>query len=261
MGELTGVNPVTLRAWQRRYGLLKPERTAQGHRLYAPQDLARIRLILSWLERGVSIGKVRPLIEAGESLPPGREALEELDAVKATLDGLDRRRLERGLIEVMKHYPLPVYRQQLIAPIETYLATLPEAVAAVTQALWQGVLIERCGALLAGARERGGRPALLISFDSQCGAELWLSALELMSQGLQPTLLAPITPTLDGLKSMLAAMDAPLLVVTGERRLTPAAWTQLQRLLTAQPCELRLLGSVATIHQDELSLLAQGDIA
>ena len=37
IGELarrTGVNPVTLRAWERRYGLLKPQRTANLHRLY-----------------------------------------------------------------------------------------------------------------------------------------------------------------------------------------------------------------------------------
>ncbi|OOE97942.1 hypothetical protein BZG79_15885, partial [Salinivibrio sp. MA427] len=34
VAEQTGVNPVTLRAWQRRYGLLSPARTAKGHRLY-----------------------------------------------------------------------------------------------------------------------------------------------------------------------------------------------------------------------------------
>jgi hypothetical protein len=28
---ITGVNPVTLRAWERRYGLIKPARTAKGH--------------------------------------------------------------------------------------------------------------------------------------------------------------------------------------------------------------------------------------
>jgi len=31
VAEQTGVNPVTLRAWQRRYGLLSPARTAKGH--------------------------------------------------------------------------------------------------------------------------------------------------------------------------------------------------------------------------------------
>ncbi|MBT8131818.1 MAG: MerR family DNA-binding transcriptional regulator, partial [Gammaproteobacteria bacterium] len=30
--SLTGINAVTLRAWERRYGLVKPKRTAKGHR-------------------------------------------------------------------------------------------------------------------------------------------------------------------------------------------------------------------------------------
>ncbi|MCB1806061.1 MAG: MerR family DNA-binding transcriptional regulator, partial [Candidatus Competibacteraceae bacterium] len=32
VASLTGVNPVTLRAWERRYNLLRPTRTAKGHR-------------------------------------------------------------------------------------------------------------------------------------------------------------------------------------------------------------------------------------
>ena len=45
----TGVNPVTLRAWQRRYGLVVPQRTAKGHRLYTEQDVRRsARSSLGW---------------------------------------------------------------------------------------------------------------------------------------------------------------------------------------------------------------------
>ena len=39
LSSLTGVNSVTLRAWERRYGLLKPQRTPKGHRLYSMQDV------------------------------------------------------------------------------------------------------------------------------------------------------------------------------------------------------------------------------
>ncbi|MEB2861429.1 MerR family DNA-binding transcriptional regulator, partial [Staphylococcus sp. GCP4] len=37
---LCDINPVTLRAWQRRYGLLKPQRTDGGHRLFNDADIA-----------------------------------------------------------------------------------------------------------------------------------------------------------------------------------------------------------------------------
>ena len=36
VSHLTGVNAVTLRAWERRHGLIKPQRTPSGHRLYGP---------------------------------------------------------------------------------------------------------------------------------------------------------------------------------------------------------------------------------
>ena len=35
----TGLSPATLRAWERRYGLVKPERSLGGHRLYSEHDI------------------------------------------------------------------------------------------------------------------------------------------------------------------------------------------------------------------------------
>ena len=39
---LCDINPVTLRAWQRRYGLLKPQRTDGGHRLFNDDDIEEV---------------------------------------------------------------------------------------------------------------------------------------------------------------------------------------------------------------------------
>ncbi|MDU1268613.1 MAG: MerR family DNA-binding transcriptional regulator [Escherichia coli] len=45
---LCDINPVTLRAWQRRYGLLKPQRTDGGHRLFG-----NLHSLRTWIkERG-----------------------------------------------------------------------------------------------------------------------------------------------------------------------------------------------------------------
>lgn len=59
VSELTGVNAITLRAWERRYGLIQPQRTEKGHRLYSMQDVEFIRAVLDVLKQGVSIGRVR----------------------------------------------------------------------------------------------------------------------------------------------------------------------------------------------------------
>mgnify|MGYP000620965887 FL=1 len=50
ISNLTGVNAVTLRAWERRYGLIRPKRTPKGHRLYTESDLERIKRVLELLD-------------------------------------------------------------------------------------------------------------------------------------------------------------------------------------------------------------------
>jgi DNA-binding transcriptional MerR regulator len=65
----TGVAAVTLRAWERRYGLVKPERTPKGHRLYSQQNIEQIHQIVSWLDRGVSVSKVAVLLSEPKLLP------------------------------------------------------------------------------------------------------------------------------------------------------------------------------------------------
>ena len=56
IGELSrrvGVSAELLRAWERRYGLLRPERSSGGFRLYGREDEERVRLMQGHLEAGV----------------------------------------------------------------------------------------------------------------------------------------------------------------------------------------------------------------
>ena len=62
VARLTGINPVTLRAWERRYGLIQPTRTESGHRLYSVSDIEAVREVMGWLERGVAVSKVAELL-------------------------------------------------------------------------------------------------------------------------------------------------------------------------------------------------------
>lgn len=67
---LCDINPVTLRAWQRRYGLLKPQRTDGGHRLFNDADIDRIREIKRWIDNGVQVSKVKVLLSSDSSEQP-----------------------------------------------------------------------------------------------------------------------------------------------------------------------------------------------
>jgi DNA-binding transcriptional MerR regulator len=54
----TGILPVTLRAWERRYRLLKPKRTAGNYRLYSDREIALLRWVRSRMEAGQTISRV-----------------------------------------------------------------------------------------------------------------------------------------------------------------------------------------------------------
>jgi len=54
----TGFSPMLLRAWERRHGLLEPERGSGGHRLYTEDDLQVLLHVKELLDQGSSIGEV-----------------------------------------------------------------------------------------------------------------------------------------------------------------------------------------------------------
>lgn len=55
LSERSGVRPVTLRAWERRYDLLDPDRLDNNYRLYSERDIQIIRWITHRLDEGLSI--------------------------------------------------------------------------------------------------------------------------------------------------------------------------------------------------------------
>ncbi len=63
LANLTGVNIGTLRAWERRYGLLTPHRTASGHRLYSQDDVNLINEVVGILDQGVPISRAEAVLQ------------------------------------------------------------------------------------------------------------------------------------------------------------------------------------------------------
>ena len=90
LSERTEVNTVTLRAWERRYGLLKPKRSSKGHRLYCEQDVATIERVLALVARGVPISKVKPLLNDDAPLSVDQDDAENWSAsISQLLTALD----------------------------------------------------------------------------------------------------------------------------------------------------------------------------
>ncbi|MBA2566109.1 MAG: MerR family transcriptional regulator [Gemmatimonadetes bacterium] len=68
VARLTGVHPSTLRAWERRYGLIQPQRTPAGHRLYSEVEIARVRTVARLATEGIPYGHIAEILER-EGLP------------------------------------------------------------------------------------------------------------------------------------------------------------------------------------------------
>jgi MerR family transcriptional regulator, light-induced transcriptional regulator len=86
IGELarrTGASPEVLRAWERRYGLLRPARSHGGFRLYTAADEARIRRMRDYLDRGVAAAEAARLALDAEASGPGLGTSEPIVAAPA----------------------------------------------------------------------------------------------------------------------------------------------------------------------------------
>jgi DNA-binding transcriptional MerR regulator len=93
IGELSdrvGESPTLLRAWERRYGLLSPVRSAGGFRLYGTEDERRVRAMQALLAAGVS---ARQAAEAVLSTPAGEVPAAPASASRPAGDGIEDRRL------------------------------------------------------------------------------------------------------------------------------------------------------------------------
>ncbi len=59
--ERTGLTPHVIRAWERRYGAIKPERSAGRQRAYGDAEIARLTLLGRAVRNGHGIGKIANL--------------------------------------------------------------------------------------------------------------------------------------------------------------------------------------------------------
>jgi DNA-binding transcriptional MerR regulator len=74
----TGMTVPTLRAWERRYGLLVPVRTAGGHRRYSEEDVRRVLAVLELVRRGWAVGAAARQVAGRRSAPPAARPVDEL---------------------------------------------------------------------------------------------------------------------------------------------------------------------------------------
>lgn len=126
VSTLTGVNPITLRAWERRYGLIRPVRTAKGHRLYTRDQIVLINRVVSLLEKGISISQVRSALKLPAQ--PEGDFDDEDNAITpvwgqyqarmvAAIIRFDEEELDNVYNEALALYPINIVTHSLLVPL------------------------------------------------------------------------------------------------------------------------------------------------
>ncbi|HER35310.1 MAG TPA: MerR family transcriptional regulator, partial [Halothiobacillaceae bacterium] len=90
VSQITGVNPITLRAWERRYDLIRPTRTPAGHRLYSQQDIRTIQRIQELAESGMGFAQIALLLDQEDQQPTAKPRPEPVPRQAPPRSLLDR---------------------------------------------------------------------------------------------------------------------------------------------------------------------------
>ncbi|GEK74435.1 MULTISPECIES: MerR family transcriptional regulator [Halomonas] len=259
VSRLTGVNAVTLRAWERRYGLIQPKRTPKGHRLYAKDDIARVERILQWLNRGVPVSQVRELLEQPEIVeapPPaaGDWGSQRQQLIKA-VEALDLERLEALFNQALALYPVATCLDELWQPV---LRELEERWddrlgADLQRRTLEAFLRTRIGTRLYHANARAGGSTLLIVPLPDDGP-LWglLAALAAADRGYRVQWLDAALPPQELPLAVERFHATALLLASGRAERADLVRRQLPRLAEQLEVPVALCGPVARIRAADL---------
>jgi MerR family transcriptional regulator, light-induced transcriptional regulator len=125
LGQRVGVSPDLLRAWERRYGLLRPERSPGGFRLYSPDDEARVRRMVAHLGRGLAAAEAARMAESAEigQLSVGDPVSGYVDDLRRALDTFDEAAVQKWFDRAIWTFSLDNIIGDIVLP---YLVELGE---------------------------------------------------------------------------------------------------------------------------------------
>ncbi len=121
----TGVTVATLRAWERRYGLLDPHRTDGGHRLYREVDVERVRSMSRLLDEGWSAaaaarGVLRKPAEVVELRPVSGSADAAADLIgrlERAVDAFDAGAADAVVDDTFARLQVPSALEEVLLPV------------------------------------------------------------------------------------------------------------------------------------------------
>jgi DNA-binding transcriptional MerR regulator len=248
IGELSrrvGVSEHVLRAWENRYGLLQPARSAGGYRLYSTDDQSRVRRMQVHLAGGLAAAQAAQAVLAGER--PGGDVAESADALRRALDELDEPEAQNVLDRLLTELTVERVLRDVVVP---YLRDLGErweqgAVSVAQEHFASNVVRGRLAALARGWGGGRGPQALLACPPNELhDLGLLIFGIVLNRGGWRVEYLGANMPMLDTIR--VTSQIRPDLVVMAATTRKRFAAVRAELTAVAQLAPLVLAGAGAT---------------
>jgi len=257
ISELTGIKAMTLRAWERRYALLNPERTEKGRRLYSKSDLEKIHAVKILLAAGVPISRAAETINNGE--PVKQEKIESpnnwqqyITAIKKSIENFDEDELDATYHEVSSLYPVDMVTEKLILPLLKLLGEDWEKnnIGVAEEHFFSAYLRNKLGARFhTQNRFTVGDPIIVAGLpgdNHEFG--LLLFSLTLLNSGIKVLLLGPNLP-LNDLEAMIHKVHPSTIVLAGSRNMEAEQIAiELKTIQDRKKIKIFVGGPISVIH-------------
>jgi MerR family transcriptional regulator, light-induced transcriptional regulator len=255
-----------LRAWERRYGLPRPARSAGGFRLYTETDARRFRQMQAHLARGLSAAEAARTALMHDAGPgPGHlpaTARELAGALRQALDAFDEPAAQAVLDRLMSDLSLTAVLREIVLP---YLAELGErwerGAASIAQEHFASNLIRgRLAGLARGWGDGyGPRAVLACPPGERHDLALMIFGIALNRTGWRIDYLGADTPVEELTRTVHARRpDLVVLAATRPKALEPLA-AQLTALARAAPLVLAGAGASPRLAAAVGARLPAGD--
>jgi methanogenic corrinoid protein MtbC1 len=269
----TGIAADTLRAWERRYGLPMPQRSAGGHRLYSQRDIETIKWLMKRQEDGLSISRAVDLWkeEAASGLDPlagssstAATALVpvQYQAANATLDSLRARWIE-ACMDFSESTAEQILNQAFsMFPVEAVcLEILQRGMSEIGERWYQNranvqqehfasaLALRRLDALLIGSPAPTRNQTIVVG----CPPDEWhtftplLLSLLLRRHGLNVIYLGANVPT-EQFSNTIQSLRANLVVLVSQQLTTAATLQQTSLILSSKNIAVAFGGRIFSIH-------------
>ena len=263
VARLTGVNPITLRAWERRYNLIHPQRTPKGHRLYTQQDIERIKEMVKLLDQGISISQAKPLLDrpASQTLSVSTSDTSDVwqnyqEKMLRAVERFDEQALDTSYNDALSLYPVDIVNVRLTVPLLRLLGERwQEREAGIAEEhFFSFYLRNKLTTRIHHMNQRSGGSLLLLAClpGEYHDIGLLLFALAAVNQGYRVLLLGANTP-LEQLAKVVEKRTCEAVILSGSSRPVRGLFDiGLPQLVGSIEVPVFIGGRTAAIHQEKI---------